>query len=315
MESGYDPAVWAEMAELGLIGALFSEEAGGFGGAGFDIMVVFEQLGRGLVVEPFLPQLLAGTVLAKCGRTDLIEEVIAGTTLLAFAHGEPRSRYDLAHVETTATRGRRRLRARWRQGRGAGRRCGGPSGRVRAAVGRHHGPRRHRAVSGSSRRGREARLPDGRRLPRRRNPHGRRARSGRRAADGGRHRPHRGGSRAGHRRRVRGGTGRHAGLGRHDARLPQDAQAVRRGHRQVPGARAPHGRHADRDRAGAVHRDQRGRQPGRRDARHLGKRLARLGGQELHRPRGQAGRRGFDPDARRHRHDLGIRRRVTTPSG
>ena len=104
MESGYDPEVWAEMAELGLIGALFSEEAGGFGGAGFDIMVVFEQLGRGLVVEPFLPQLLAGTVLAKCGRTDLIEEVIAGTTLFAFAHGEPKSRYDLAHVETTATK-------------------------------------------------------------------------------------------------------------------------------------------------------------------------------------------------------------------
>ena len=104
MESGYDPEVWAEMAELGLIGALFSEEAGGFGGAGFDIMVVFEQLGRGLVVEPFLPQLLAGTVLAECGRTDLIEEVIAGTTLFAFAHGEPKSRYDLAHVETTATK-------------------------------------------------------------------------------------------------------------------------------------------------------------------------------------------------------------------
>ena len=102
MESGYDPDVWAELAELGLIGALFTEEAGGFGGTGFDVMVVFEQLGRGLVVEPFLPNLVAGSVLAKAGRTELIEEIIGGGTLAAFAHGEPSSRYDLSDVQTTA---------------------------------------------------------------------------------------------------------------------------------------------------------------------------------------------------------------------
>lgn len=105
-EDGFSRETWAQMAELGLIGALFSEEAGGFGGAGFDIAVVFEELGRGLVVEPFLANMLAGTALAhgSDAQKELLEDVIGGATLLAFAHGEPASRYTVAHVDTTATK-------------------------------------------------------------------------------------------------------------------------------------------------------------------------------------------------------------------
>ena len=105
-ESGWSREVWGEMAELGLIGALFPEEAGGFGGAGFDVMVVFEQLGKGLVVEPFLPCLLGGTALMAGSEAQrgLLEGVIGGETLVALAHGEPQSRYDLADVQTTARR-------------------------------------------------------------------------------------------------------------------------------------------------------------------------------------------------------------------
>ncbi len=51
---GYSAEMWQQFAELGVIGALFGEADGGFGGSGFDIAVVFEALGRGLVVEPFL---------------------------------------------------------------------------------------------------------------------------------------------------------------------------------------------------------------------------------------------------------------------
>lgn len=103
-DKGWSPDLWAQMAELGLIGALFPEEAGGFGGKGFDIAVIFEELGKGLVVEPFLPTLLAGTILASGGESvgGLLEQVIAGETLVAFAHGEPASRYNVSHVETTA---------------------------------------------------------------------------------------------------------------------------------------------------------------------------------------------------------------------
>ena len=106
--SGYSPEMWHQFGELGVIGALFREEHGGFGGSGFDISVVFEQLGRGLVVEPFLgAAVLAGGAIAAAG-TDAQREplagIIGGVLLAAFAHGEPAARYALAHVSTRAER-------------------------------------------------------------------------------------------------------------------------------------------------------------------------------------------------------------------
>jgi len=105
-EAGISAKIWGDLAELGVIGALFSEEDGGFGGAGFDIAVVFEELGRAGVVEPFLDSaILGGGLIAALGddtQKQLLEEVIAGGAHLALAHGEPTSRYDLNRVETTA---------------------------------------------------------------------------------------------------------------------------------------------------------------------------------------------------------------------
>ncbi len=105
---GFSRNLWARFAELGLVGALFSETDGGFGGGGFDINVLFEELGRGLVVEPFLASaVLGGGVLAELGndtQKQILGEVIAGTKLLAFAHGEPDSRYDQSCVATRAVR-------------------------------------------------------------------------------------------------------------------------------------------------------------------------------------------------------------------
>lgn len=106
-DSGMSADIWNTLAELGVIGALFTEDQGGFGGAGFDIAVVFEELGRAGVVEPFLDTaILGGGLIADLGTDDQkahVEEVIAGTLQLAFAHAEPSSRYDLEHVKTTAT--------------------------------------------------------------------------------------------------------------------------------------------------------------------------------------------------------------------
>lgn len=105
---GFSRDVWAQFAELGLIGALFEEKHGGFGGGGFDISVLFEELGRGLVNEPFLASaILGGGIVADLGndkQRSVLAEIISGKKLIALAHGEPDSRYDLSQVTSRATR-------------------------------------------------------------------------------------------------------------------------------------------------------------------------------------------------------------------
>ncbi len=105
---GFSQDTWAGLANLGVVGALFTEADGGYGGAGFDSSVIFEELGRVGAVDPLLDTaLLGGGVLAALGgqqQRSLIESIIEGSVQLGLAHAEPRSRYDLAHVETTARR-------------------------------------------------------------------------------------------------------------------------------------------------------------------------------------------------------------------
>jgi alkylation response protein AidB-like acyl-CoA dehydrogenase len=103
---GMSAAFWEKFAELGVLGALVREEDGGFGGAGFDIAVVFEALGRGLVVEPLLGSaVLAAEAIAHAGseaQRALLEGIVDGSTIAAFAHDEPGSHYEMARVETRA---------------------------------------------------------------------------------------------------------------------------------------------------------------------------------------------------------------------
>lgn len=104
---GHSPALYAQFAELGAIGALFPEAVGGFGGAGFDISVVFEALGRGLVAEPLLGALVVGQALIAAGseaQKQKLDDIIAGGTIAALAHDEPGSHYELANVAATATK-------------------------------------------------------------------------------------------------------------------------------------------------------------------------------------------------------------------
>ncbi|CAB3625250.1 acyl-CoA dehydrogenase family protein [Achromobacter pestifer] len=104
---GYSPDFWRRYAELGTIGALFTEADGGLGGAGFDISVVFEALGRGLVVEPFLDALMVGSAIAAAGspaQREALDGLISGAITAALAQGEPESGYDLAQVRTRAER-------------------------------------------------------------------------------------------------------------------------------------------------------------------------------------------------------------------
>jgi alkylation response protein AidB-like acyl-CoA dehydrogenase len=104
-KEGFSRQKWQALADIGVLGALFPETEGGFGGAGFDILVTFEQLGRGLVVEPFLGSLMVGTALAAATGTShaaALEAVVTGKALTAFAHDEPQSHYEPSHVTCLA---------------------------------------------------------------------------------------------------------------------------------------------------------------------------------------------------------------------
>lgn len=106
-DEGFSRDVWKRFCELGIVGAFFDESVGGFGGDGFDIAVVFEALGRGLVVEPFLDALIVGQALARAGneaQRGIVATLIEGAAIAAFAHDEPGSHYEPARVTTRAVR-------------------------------------------------------------------------------------------------------------------------------------------------------------------------------------------------------------------
>lgn len=106
---GWSREIWGQFAELGLLGLPFPEAAGGFGGGPVETMMVMEQFGRGLVLEPyFATVILAGGLIRHAGsaaqQKSLLGRVAEGKLLLAFAHHERQSRYDLADVAATAKR-------------------------------------------------------------------------------------------------------------------------------------------------------------------------------------------------------------------
>ena len=104
---GWSTALWAQYAELGLLGLPFAEEYGGFGGGAVEIMLVMEGFGRVLALEPYLATVvLCGAALRLAGsgqqKSALLPQIASGELRLAFAHGEKQARYDLDDVQTTA---------------------------------------------------------------------------------------------------------------------------------------------------------------------------------------------------------------------
>lgn len=106
-EAGWRPEMWSQFAELGLLGASFSEAEGGFGGGAIEAMIISEEFGKGLVIEPYLQTVVIGGNFLRHGGTDAQKEehiagLIGGETIFAFAYSEPKSRFDLNDVSTTA---------------------------------------------------------------------------------------------------------------------------------------------------------------------------------------------------------------------
>jgi alkylation response protein AidB-like acyl-CoA dehydrogenase len=104
---GMSKVHWQTFAELGWLSVPFAEEYGGFGGTASDVMVMMEEFGKGLVVEPYLATVvLFGGLLQRGGseelKTDHIPAIIDGSRQGAFAYLERQSRFELADVKTTA---------------------------------------------------------------------------------------------------------------------------------------------------------------------------------------------------------------------
>ncbi|MDT8427542.1 MAG: acyl-CoA dehydrogenase family protein [Pseudomonadales bacterium] len=108
-EKGFSDANWQTFAELGWLTVPFAEADGGFGGSAVDLMVVMEEFGRGLVVEPFVPTtILGGGLVAALGNEEqkgrLLPQIMEGKLQLACAYAESTSRYNLASVSTQASK-------------------------------------------------------------------------------------------------------------------------------------------------------------------------------------------------------------------
>ncbi len=107
-ESGWKEENWKQFAELGLLGVPFDEAYGGLGGQAIDVMIVMEQFGKGLVVEPYMSSIiLAGGLISKLGsdiqKDSIIPEIISGNQRYVFAYAEPQSRFDLFDVKCSAS--------------------------------------------------------------------------------------------------------------------------------------------------------------------------------------------------------------------
>lgn len=106
-EAGFDDKNWALFAELGWLMVPFSEKAGGLSGKAADVMIVMEELGKGLVVEPYFANtLLAGKLISELSNNSnsnaMLENMMVGEYQFSLAYCEPQSRYDLANVNTQA---------------------------------------------------------------------------------------------------------------------------------------------------------------------------------------------------------------------
>lgn len=104
---GRDPGIWKAIAtELGLTCAPFAEDHGGMGGGAIENMIMMEEFGKVIAIEPWLQTVVIGGGALKHAGGALAEAtipaIISGDCVIAFAYAEPQGRYNLADIGTTA---------------------------------------------------------------------------------------------------------------------------------------------------------------------------------------------------------------------
>jgi len=104
---GRDPGIWRALAtELGILGAPFAEDHGGLGGGALENMIMMEELGKVIAIEPYLQTIvIGGGAMKHVGGAiadAVIPQIISGEAVIAFAYAEPQGRYDVANLRTSA---------------------------------------------------------------------------------------------------------------------------------------------------------------------------------------------------------------------
>jgi len=106
-ERGYSEENWQLFAELGWLTVTFSEADGGLGGSAVDLILMMDEFGKAMLVEPFIPTtVLGGGLISALGsaqqKAEFIPQIMEGRLQLACAYAEPSSRYNPGSVATTA---------------------------------------------------------------------------------------------------------------------------------------------------------------------------------------------------------------------
>jgi len=104
-EEGFDPALWAEMGEMGFAGVLVSEDDGGVGMGAMTAGLIAEQMGANLSASPFFStSVLAATALKHASdaqRAEYLPKVAAARMIVAFAVDEG-AKHSPERIETRA---------------------------------------------------------------------------------------------------------------------------------------------------------------------------------------------------------------------
>lgn len=106
-EAGWSRDNWKAFAELGLLAAPFTEEHDGLGGGAIETMIIMEEFGKGLVIEPYLQTVvLCGGLINAAGsaaqKTALLPKIGTGELVLGLAWSEPQGRFNPADIVTRA---------------------------------------------------------------------------------------------------------------------------------------------------------------------------------------------------------------------
>lgn len=105
-DGGFDRGAYGELAELGLAGLYVSDDHGGMGMGPVEAMVVMEELGRGIVLEPLAQTLIASGLLGGYAtdalKKDWLPKIAGGEALVVLAHQERNARWKLDVCDTKA---------------------------------------------------------------------------------------------------------------------------------------------------------------------------------------------------------------------